>query len=227
MAPDVPLYVAPDEPPHAILSVGGYLVCPGCGKIYAAHVHPKTGLHIEGDRGQLRLGKGKNKKVELSLLVHPEWLAGSPRADTNGVVYGGSPQDDAASTAAWNAERASNIRLLEVRGNLPDTVTCPETNVTFVTGKKGGTVPKRSTFTCRSCGTQQDILTAIRPTGKTGPSAGYAIQAVSQALKESGATYGGRFFAAFDDHIARQYSRAVLEWDARKNGDLASILAAQ
>ena len=97
----------------------------------------------------------------------------------------------------------------------------PRPMLPFATGKEGGTVPKRSTFTCRSCGTQQDVLTAIRPTGKTGPSAGYAIQAVSPSRKESGATYGGRFFAAFDDQIARQYSGAVLEWDARKGGDLA------
>jgi transposase-like protein len=222
MAPDVPLYVAPDEPPYVVLSANGHVVCPGCGKSYTAHMHPKTGLHIDGGRGQLRLGKAKNKKVEFSLLVHPEWLTGSPRADANGVAYGGSPQDDAVSTSAWNTERADHIRLLEVRGKLPDTVTCPETKKTFATGKEGGTVPKRSTFTCGSCGTQQDVLTAIRPTGKTGPSAGYAIQAVSPARNESGAAYGGRFFAPFDDKIAKQYSSAALEWDTRKDRDLSS-----
>lgn len=221
MAPDVPLYVAPDEPAYAVLSDDGHVTCPGCQHAFSAHIHPKTGLHIESGRGQLRLGKGKNKKIDLSLLVHPEWLAGSPRADANGVEYGGSPQDDAASTAAWNAERASHIRLLEVRGKLPETVTCPETNVTFPSGKEGGTVPKRSTFICGACGTQQDVLTAIRPTKKTGPSAGYAIQAVSPKRKEAGATYGGRFFAAFDDQIAGQSSAAAIEWEARKDGDLA------
>jgi len=222
MAPDVPLYVAPDESPYAILSAEGRVVCPGCSASFLAHVHPKTGLHVDSSRGQLRLGKGQNKKIDLSLLVHPEWLAGSPRTDSNGAIFGGSPQDEAASTAAWNTERASHIRLLEVRGKLPDTVTCPETGVSFQTGKEGGTVPKRSTFTCGSCGTQQDVLTAIRPTGKTGPSAGYAIQAFSPGRNDSGATYGGRYFSSFDDRVANQYSAATKEWESRKDTDLAA-----
>jgi putative DNA methylase len=221
MAPDVPLYVAPSEAPYTVLSGGDCVTCPGCERAFTAHIHPTTGLNIESEHGQRRLGKGKVKNIEFSLLVHPEWLGGSPRVAANGAEYGGSPQDDAASTAAWNAERAIHIRLLEVRGTLPETVTCPDTLVTFSTSKDGGTVPKRSTFTCRSCGTQQDQLSAIRPTGKAGPTAGYAIQAVSPSRKKAGATYGGRFFAAFDNRLATQASAASYEWEARKDGDLA------
>lgn len=221
MAPDVPLFVAPDEPAYAVLSDDGHVTCPGCQNAFSAHVHPKTGLHIESGRGQLRLGKGKNKKVELSLLVHPEWLAGSPPADANGMEYGGSPQDDAASTAAWNAERAKHIRLLEVRGKLPDTVTCPETDVTFPTGKEGGTVPKRSTFTCASCGSQQGVMNATRDSKKGGQVAGYAIQGTAPKRSEAGQPYNGRFFAPFDGGLADQYSAAIEEWDRRKDGDLA------
>lgn len=127
MAPDVPLYVAPTETPYTILDRKRGVVCPQC-----------------GDAAMVKLGKGTNKKVELSLLVHPEWLAGSPRVDENGVPYGGSAQDDAESTTRWNTARASKMRLLEVRGTLPETVTCPETEVTFPTGKRGGTVPRKA-----------------------------------------------------------------------------------
>ncbi len=49
--------------------------------------------------------KGKNKKVELSLLVHPQWLAGSPKQDASGQPYGGSARDDVAATARWDQER--------------------------------------------------------------------------------------------------------------------------
>ncbi|MCR9157069.1 MAG: DUF1156 domain-containing protein [Rhodobacteraceae bacterium] len=220
MAPDVPLYVAPDEPTYAVLSNDGHVTCPGCQHKFSAHVHPKTGLHIESGRGQLRLGKGKNKKVELSLLIHPQWLAGSPRADANGVEYGGSPQDDAASTAAWNAERAQHIRLLEVRGKLPDTVTCPETDVAFATGKEGGTVPKKSTFTCQSDGKENDVLDAIKATGKAGPMAAYAVQSYSPKRDEDGIPYGGRFFSPFENKLAAQYSAAVKEWENRRDQDL-------
>jgi len=98
MAPDVPLYVAPDEKPYSILDPKGRVLCPHCG-------------HTE----MVKLGKGKNKKVELSLLVHPEWLAGSPKTAPDGTDFGGAPQDDAASTRAWNIERARHIRVVPRR----------------------------------------------------------------------------------------------------------------
>jgi putative DNA methylase len=206
MAPDVPLYVAPDEKPYSVLNAKGRVVCPGCG--HAAMV---------------KLGKGKNKKVELSLLVHPEWLAGSPRNDATGRSYGGSAQDDAESTARWNLERADKIRLLEVRGALPESVTCPETQVTFNSGKGGGTVPKKSSYTCASCGTTQDVLQTVRQTGKTGPLAAYSAHGVSPKRKSDRMPYGGRFFSPFNELFARQYSAAAEEWEQRKDGDLANF----
>ena len=82
MAPDVPLCVAPSEPAFSVFDPKRGVVCPHCG-------------HAE----MLKLGKGKNKKVELSLLVHPQWLAGEAKQDAQGQAFGGSAQDDAASTA--------------------------------------------------------------------------------------------------------------------------------
>jgi putative DNA methylase len=204
MAPDVPLYVAPDEYPFSTLDTKRGVVCPHCG--HAAMV---------------KLGKGKNKKVEMSLLVHPQWLAGSPKNDENGQPFGGSVQDSAALTARWNQERAERIRLLEVRGTLPDAVTCPETKVTFSTGKEGGTVPKKSKYACGACGTVQDVLTTVKATGKTGPMAGYAVQGYAPKAANKGDAYNGRFFAPYDVKLAAQYDAAQREWDARKVADLA------
>lgn len=203
MAPDVPLYVSPDEKPYSILDAKGRVICPHCG-------------HIE----MAKLDKGKNKKVELTLLVHPEWLAGSPKNGPDGSEFGGAPQDDAASTSAWNSERASHIRLLEVRGKLPDTVTCPETKVTFSTGKEGGTVPKRSTFTCASCGAQQDMMSSTKASQKGSQIAGYAYRGYSPNRNASNAPYNGSFFAPFNSQLADQYSAAQKEWDERKSADL-------
>jgi adenine-specific DNA methylase len=204
MAPDVPLYVAPDEYPFSTLDPKRGVICPHC--VHAAMV---------------KLGKGKSKKVEMSLLVHPQWLAGSPKIDANGQPFGGSAQDDAASTARWNQERAERIRLLEVRGTLPDEVTCPETKVTFSTGKEGGTVPKKSSYACGACGTVQDVLTTVKATGKTGPMAGYAVQGYAPKAAERGEPYNGRFFAPYDEKLAAQYDAAQREWDARKDTDLS------
>ena len=203
MAPDVPLYVAPSEHPHSILDRKKGVVCPECGA---------TEL--------INLGKGSNKKVELTLLVHPEWLAGSSKQDASGRPFGGSAKDDVASSVRWNQERAAKIRLLEVRGELPDEVTCPETKVTFAPDI--GTVPKKSHYACGACGTVQDVLDTIKSSGKTGPMAGYAVQGYAPQRDNSGAPYSGRFFAPFDQDHAAQYDAALVEWDARKDTDLAA-----
>lgn len=218
MAPDVSLVVAPGEYPFSVLDRHRGVVCPHCK--YAEMV---------------RLGKGKNKKVELTLLVHPQWLAGSAKQDANGLALGGSAQDDAASTARWNQQRASKIKLLEVRGTeaiteivngvektryvIPSVVTCPDTKITFRTD--AGTVPKKSHYACSACGTVQDVLSTVKASGKTGPMAAYAVQAYSPKRDASGMAYGGRFFAEFDESLARQYDAAASEWEARKEADLA------
>lgn len=203
MAPDSPLYVAPDEYPFSVLDRRKGVICPHCD--HAAMVN---------------LGKPKkpNKKVELSLLVHPQWLAGEAKQDANGQPYGGSAQDDVAATTRWDGARASKIRLLEVRGALPDEVTCPETKITFA--PENGTVPKKSHYACAACGTVQDVLTTIKATGKTGPMAAYAVQGYAPKRDAAGKPYSGRFFAAYGTPHARQYDTAFAEWEARKDDDL-------
>jgi len=201
MASDSPLYVAPSEHPFSVLDRKKGVICPHC-----------------GHTAMINLGKGKNKKVELSLLVHPQWLAGSPKQDANSQPYGGSAQDDVAATTRWDRERASKIRLLEVRGTLPDQVTCPETKITFA--PENGTVPKKSHYACAACGTVQDVLTTIKATGKTGPMAAYAVQGYAPKRDAAGKPYSGRFFAAYDTAHAKQYDAALAEWETRKEADL-------
>ena len=201
MAPGVPLVVAEDEKPYAILAKDYGVTCPHCGY-----------------RDQVKPGKGKRKKIALSLLVHPGWLAGSSGSSPDGDDYGGSITDSTEATAAWNRERASRLRLLEVRGILPAEVTCPETGTTFDTKK--GTIPKRSNYTCGACGTVQDVLKTIKASGKTGPVAAYAIQGYCPQCNEQGEPYGGRFFAPVTETSV--FDAATSEWENRKEVDLAS-----
>jgi DNA-directed RNA polymerase subunit RPC12/RpoP len=203
MAPDVTLYLAPSEKPFSVIDPEHGIVCPKCNHTWMA-----------------KLGTSKTKKVELTLLVHPQWLAGSPNQDSSGRPFGGSAQDDVESTSRWDHERARKIRLLEVRGELPETVICPETKVSIKTGKRSGTVPKNSHYACAACGTGQDVLETIKATGKTGPMAGYAIQGFDPQTRENGDAYGGRFFQPFDIRLAAQYDAAMREWEARKLSDL-------
>ncbi len=213
MAPGSALAVAPDERPFAIIDGDGNYSCPNCEVTYHDSAASNKGSSIN-------LGKPVNKKVELTLLVHPQWLKGSPKNAPDGSEYGGSVTDSPEATIAWDIERASKLRLLEVRGKLPLEVTCPETGVTFRTDKEGGTVPKRSTFTCQECGRDQDVRGAIKESGKTGPVASYVVQGYCPACDAEKKPYGGRFFAAAKR--TRGSQAAHREWDTRKDTDLAA-----
>lgn len=209
MAPGVPLVVAEGEKPFAVLEKSGHAGCPHC-----------------GHRELVNLGKPKRKKIELSLLIHPEWLAGSPKTSPDGREYGGSVTDTPEATALWNRERARTMRLLEVRGALPDEVTCPETRVTFST--TNGTVPRKadgklrnSTYACAgaTCGAVQDVLDTVKASRKTGPVAAYTIQGYCPMCDREEKPYGGRFFAPGVD--SKAFDAAHREWASRHDGDLA------
>ena len=202
MAPDVTLVVAEGETPFAAMAQNGAVVCPSC-----------------GEQDQVSVGrlKANRKKVSLSLLVHPQWLQGEKSKDKTGQPYGGSLTDDVESSARWYEARARAIRLLEVRGKLPEEVTCPDTGTTFSTSM--GTVPKRSNYECGACGKMQDVLATVKASGKNGPVAPYAIQAYSPKRDRDKVAYGGRYFLPADDPHA--VAAAQAEWEARKDADLA------
>ena len=168
MAPGVPLIVAGSEAAYAVLRSDFSVLCPHCGQ--------RERVFSPG-------GTSRRKSIQLSLLVHPQWLAGESAWADDGTPYGGSVSDDADSTVRWNRARGVTMRLLEVRGALPDDVVCPETGHALTTGKAGGTVPRKSAFACGACGTVQDVLTAIKASGKSGPVAAYAIQGYCPACQ--------------------------------------------
>lgn len=211
MAPEALFVCAPDETPYAVMDEAGKHACPHCG-----HQHQDEIAKHNGDSSSL--GKADNKSVALTLLVHPEWLRGSPGQSSDGHWLGGSATDDAASTTAWNAERQKHLKLIEVRGTLPNEIECPDTQEAFDTA--GGTVPKKSTFTCMAptCGKQWDVLDAIKETQKSGPIAAYAIQGYCPTCDEQSVPYSGRFFAVPNPRASNQ---AHQEWESRRDTDLA------
>jgi hypothetical protein len=202
MAPGVPLVVADTEKPFALLDKKTGVRCPHCNH------RQLMALDIK---------KRMSKKVELTLLVHPSFLAGAPAKTKDGKSFGGSASDSPEATAAWNRERARQARLLEVRGQLPGKVTCPATNETLDSAK--GTVPKKSKFACGSCGTVQDVLESVKATGKTGPLAAYAVQGYCPKCDAEGRPYGGRFFSPASE--TAPFDAASREWAARREHDLS------
>ncbi len=179
--------------------------CPHCG-----HEHVELDVFDKD---------GEKKKVELSLLVHPQWLAGEASIGPDGAAFGGSVTDSAEATAAWNRARAAKMRLLEVRGKLPEFVFCPDSGVRIATGKSGGTVPKDAHFACGACGTVQRLVVSTEASGKSGPVAAFAIQGYCPECDEGGVPYGGRFFIPVVD--PEPFTAASREWEQRRSGDLA------
>lgn len=201
IAPGVPQVTGEGEGAWAVLSPTFGVVCPHCN-------------HTE--RLPALSGKGTNKKVDLWLLVHPSWLAGSPKSSSEGSEFGGTTTDSATATARWNAERFGKLALLEVRGALPSEVTCPSTGTTFSTGV--GTVPSKGSFACGKCGTTQQVIKAVHASGKTAPAAAYAIQGYCGSCDAAGEVYGGRFFDLPRKYAA--FDRAGAEWESRRVSDL-------
>ena len=203
MSPGSPLVVSDSEKPYAILQADTSVRCPHCG---FTHKYPT----LEG--------KGRNKKIDFALLVHRQWLVGSPGTRTDGRTFGGSVVDDAESTCAWYDERMKALRLLEVRGPLPKTVICPETGMSITTDE--GTVPKKATFACGACGSPQDVLKTIARFEKSPPVAPYLIQGFCPKCSSQGRPYDGRFFASARLQ-QRQLNAAHREWECRSLTDLA------
>jgi len=213
MAPDVPLIVADSETPSVYIGDGHYS-CPHCG-----HEYEDRRAASEGESINLPKKLKKNKKIDLTLLVHPDWLKGAPGSDADGEL-GGTATSNVESTKRWNELRASTLRLLEVRGKLPDVVTCPETGKSFSTSV--GTIPKKSTFTCQenTCGREQDVLDSIKASETTGPMSAYVLQCYSPRRKDMGAPYNGRYFAPVTSHVVARQNAAIAEWVARSKADL-------
>lgn len=83
-----------------------------------------------------------------------------------------------------------------------------------------GTVPDKSAFRCASCGTAQDILESVAPTGHTPPAAPVAIQCHCPDCNRDGFNYGGRYFKSLDSGDCRVLEAAEREWEARADADL-------
>ncbi|MFT7404965.1 hypothetical protein [Zhongshania sp.] len=214
MAPDVPLVVSESEQPYAIMDDAGVYQCPHCDK-----EHCDEAAARKGESSRLLKKSSKNKKVELTLLAHPEWLKGSPESDEFGML-GGTSLSSVDATQRWNTLRTKTLKLIEVRGVLPQKIICPDSGEIIDTAE--GTIPRKSKFTCQesTCGRQQDVLDSIRNSKQTGPMASYVLQCYSPLRGTTGAPYNGRYFAPADMNSAKRQNLSVSEWEERKNSDL-------
>ncbi|MCC7337863.1 MAG: hypothetical protein IT422_22475 [Pirellulaceae bacterium] len=211
MAPSAMLVVADTEKPHAIMDAKGNYACPHC----EAKFQDETAAT---DGRSLPLGKSGSKKIQLTLIVHPEWLAGTAGRDDEGNVYGGSSSDSIQATERWLKAASNSARVIEVRGKLPESLAVPGINSPFFLDSRGGTVPKKAHFSCAACGQVQYVLKTMTKYGKGAPFYPLYIQGYCPACDDIGEVYGGRFFAA--NAAPHSEIAAAKEWKTRETGDL-------
>jgi hypothetical protein len=203
MAPDEPLIITEDEKPFATLKSNGSFDCPHCGKNqYSAAVN----------------GKSKNKKVSLSLLIHPDWMKGVSGADSDGE-FGGTTTSPASATKRWNIKRLEKLSLIEIRGKFDqESIKVDSGNVDLLFS----TMPKNAHFVCQSdtCGREQKVLDSIRDSQQTGAVSPYALQCFSEKRKLGNYSYNGRYFKALSTKDIERLNSAAIEWELRSKTDL-------
>ena len=75
MAPSAMLVVADTEAPYSVMDIDGHYSCPHCG-------HENQDQKAANDGDSASIGKAKNKKIDFTLLVHPDWLRGESNTDS-------------------------------------------------------------------------------------------------------------------------------------------------
>ncbi|MBE7096924.1 DUF1156 domain-containing protein [Bacillus cereus] len=197
MAPAASLVVSTEEKSFTTVNKDGDFVCPNCERVDTI-----TTLDIKN---------AKNKKISLTLLIHPSWLKGSK-------LNGGTSSDLAEETIRWNNDRAKSAMLIEVRGELPAEITCPETGIVFATGTDSGSNKGRGKYVCADCGTQQPFSDSVSFSEKDAPISAYAYHGYCPECDANGEVYKGRFFN--DATKVDSYDQAIKEWEAKKDNEL-------
>ena len=196
------------------------LKCPVCHAFSGQRVKDVLGKHAScrASERKKKAFKIQKKKVQLWLLISPEWAKGADGKDEHGQEYGGYAGAPAADTAAWNKKRLENLSLIEIRAK-------KEPESFFYHGKMipaSGTVPRQAHFTCSHCGRENNTLESVKPTGHTAAVAVYALQCHCPECEKENYNYNGRYFKAPDEHDIRMLDSAEAEWEKRKDSDLNS-----
>lgn len=194
------------------------LHCPHCHAFAGKAVQEVLQRHVscKASERKKKAFNIKKKKVQLWLLVSPEWVKGVSGKDENGKEYGGYAGADPAITANWNNKRLENLALIEIRSK-------KEPESFFWHGETlptSGTVPRNAHFTCNHCGRENNTLESVRPTHHTAPVAEYALQCHCPQCEAEGYNYNGRYFKAPDANDIRILNAAESEWTTRSEQDL-------
>lgn len=200
------------------------LICPNCGKFAANSLLNIVNHHAESSTNASQRKKKafdiKTKKVQMRLLIHPEWLKGTAGYDENGEELGGYAGADPDKTAQWYEKRSENLKLVEIRGQeLPDEIKLAD-GMYFNLSK--ATMPKDAHYICASCGRDNVKTESLINFGHSAPEAVYAMQCYCPTCSDESYTYNGRYFKIPNDTDIAKFSIFEHEWENRRSTDLAN-----
>ena len=159
----------------------------------------------------------KSKKINLTVLISPEWLKGSPGIDKEGIL-GGFADAPVYKTVNWLNERLKNLEVIEYRGELPDKIQNP-LNENEEMDIKSANVPKKGHFACAACGKQQTPLEATKKREITPPVFPYTLQCHCPICEKEKKAYGGRFFKVPNQQDIDKLIASEKEWEERSKSD--------
>ncbi|MDR0392107.1 MAG: hypothetical protein LBH59_09385, partial [Planctomycetaceae bacterium] len=180
--------VSENEKPFAVFDNKEFTAtCPHCKK--KAHFN--------------KLEKAVNKKIEFTMLVHPDYLKGIDAATAPDVNQG-------------LLQQSMIHPFIEYRGKLPQSINVQlaKENESHEYDTQKATVPQKAHFICAKCGLQQDMLSAVRKLGHPAPFVPYAIQGYCPECDKNKQPYGGRFFAIPD---VAGYNNAIKKYKKSQN----------
>ena len=203
---------------YAMIDQEEGLKCPHCHAFAGKTIKSVLQKHASG-KVSSRKKKDfniKKKKIQLWLLISPEWAKGANGKDENGQEYGGYAGAPADITATWNKKRLEKLSLIEIRAkNEPISF--------YFHGQKedtSGTMPKAGHFTCQHCGKETKLIEAEKASLHTAPVAAYAYQCYCPQCEAEGYNYNGRYFKTVDSGDIVKLNAAENEWMNRCYNDL-------
>ena len=203
---------------NAITGDEAGLKCPHCHAFAGQFVQEVLKKHTtcKASERKKKAFKIQKKKVQLWLLISPEWVKGAAGRDANGQEYGGYAGADVEITKLWNEKRLENLSLIEVRSK-------KEPDVFFYNGEKysiSGSIPAPGNFICGFCGKQEHVVVSEKRVGYIAPAAMYALQCHCPECEKEGYNYNGRYFKAPDIQDIYHENCAEQEWHERSALDL-------
>jgi len=153
------------------------LKCPGCNAFAGQQIKNILDRHSIAKRVSDINKKDfsiEKRKIQMYLLISPEWLKGAAGIDADGNELGGWAGAQPEDTEKWYKARLEGLDVTEVRGEtLPDKLTLP-TGVTVKTDMT--TIPKQGQFRCEKCGRSQSRLDANKALKHSSPVSGCTLQ---------------------------------------------------